>query len=219
LEVNTTTGEAKIKNQTGEMIHIDYYEITSGADPDAPTGNSLNPAGWNSFQDAPANPGASSTDFPSGNGSGNGWEEAGGVGVNVLSESFLDGNSPVANGASISLGNAFAVGDPQNLKFRFGQLLDSAPAPAGDYNGDGVANAADYVAWRKQNIGGPGGYDTWRADFGESGGPGGTSTLITSFVRYVTSGSSPAVPEPSAVFLVGMGLAMSGVVGRRTRLA
>jgi hypothetical protein len=37
----------------------------------------------------------------------------------------------------------------------------------GDFNGDNVVNAGDYVAWRKTD-GTPGGYNTWRANFGES---------------------------------------------------
>ena len=37
----------------------------------------------------------------------------------------------------------------------------------GDFNGDNVVNAGDYVAWRKTD-GTPGGYNTCRANFGES---------------------------------------------------
>ena len=36
----------------------------------------------------------------------------------------------------------------------------------GDYNNDGTVDAADYVVWRK-NDGTQGGYDTWRANFGQ----------------------------------------------------
>ncbi len=44
-------------------------------------------------------------------------------------------------------------------------------AAAGDYNGDGEVDAADYVVWRKTNLNGQAGYDTWRANFGSTGGP------------------------------------------------
>jgi hypothetical protein len=70
-----------------------------------------------------------------------------------------------------------------------------APGIPGDYNGNGVVEAADYVAWRKNpaNFGGtPAGYNTWRANFGRTAGSG--------------SASRGAIPEPGtgvlAAFLV-----------------
>ena len=92
LEVNTSTGQASIKNQTGATVNIDYYEITSA-------GNSLKPTTWNSLQDQ------NSAGFPAGNGSGNGWEEAGGVSTSVLVESYLTGNSAVGSRCDEGLGS------------------------------------------------------------------------------------------------------------------
>ena len=43
------------------------------------------------------------------------------------------------------------------------------PTLEGDYNGNGVVDAGDYVWWRK-NDGTPTGYSTWRANFGRTGG-------------------------------------------------
>jgi hypothetical protein len=68
---------------------------------------------------------------------------------------------------------------------------------AGDYNGDGKVDAADYVIWRK-NPGGfggdPAGYNAWRASFGNPPGSG-------------ASLSGTAVPEPaSAVLFLVSGL-------------
>jgi hypothetical protein len=42
-------------------------------------------------------------------------------------------------------------------------------ARMGEHNRDGIVDAADYVAWRKDpaNNGDPGGYDTWRTNFGD----------------------------------------------------
>jgi hypothetical protein len=55
----------------------------------------------------------------------------------------------------------------------------------GDYNGDNVVDAADYIVWRKTD-GTPGGYNLWRENFGNTAGSG------------AGSGVQTAVPEPSA---------------------
>jgi hypothetical protein len=74
----------------------------------------------------------------------------------------------------------------------FVQFVETALA--GDHNGDGVVDLADYVAWRKNPgaFGGdPDGYDDWRQNFG-AGSSG--------------SGGRGAVPEPGAMGLVVFGL-------------
>jgi hypothetical protein len=84
----------------------------------------------------------------------------------------------------------------------------------GDYNDDGVVNAADYVAWRNAvDSGGTlanegdnpgtvdqGDYDFWAANYGNG---------------LEGSGSTAAVPEPTAAML--MLLATLALVGRRRR--
>jgi hypothetical protein len=207
LEVNTTNGQVKIKNQTGAAVKVDYYQITSAA-------SALNAVGWSSFQDQ------NQAGFPAGNGTGNGWEEAGGSGAKVLGESYLTGNSAVANSASLGLGAAFNVGGAHDLVFKYGALV----GVAGDYNGNGVVDAADYTVWRDhlgqsftmsnditRGVVDQADYDVWRANFGQTAGPTDPSTLVTGFVRYVTSGATAAVPEPSSVVLVGVGLATLAV--------
>jgi len=68
---------------------------------------------------------------------------------------------------------------------------------AGDYNGDGAVDAADYVVWRRDN-GSPEGYDTWRENFGVTL-PGG-------------GGASPtSVPELGTFALVVMCICLAGV--------
>jgi rhamnogalacturonyl hydrolase YesR len=94
------------------------------------------------------------------------------------------------------------------------QLADGAIVGlAGDYNDDGIVDAADYVVWR-HNLGAPPGtlvndvdggvvgpaqYATWRANFG-----------ATRATRADTKSSS--VPEPATSFLI---LLAMGIVFRR----
>jgi hypothetical protein len=73
---------------------------------------------------------------------------------------------------------------------------------AGDHNGDGIVNAADYVAWRKFNIDGPAGYDDWFENFGES--------------QSGAGGGAGGVPEPGSMLLAFGAIAAAAVVRRRT---
>jgi hypothetical protein len=218
LEVNTANGQVSLKNESGAAVNIDYYEVTSDA-------GALDATDWNSLQEQ-NRPG-----FPAGNGSGNGWEQFGGASAIAIGESHLTGNSAVANNASINLGAAFNAGGAHDLVFRYGEIASTAPAPTGDYNNNGVVDAADYVAWRNalgQNVTlpndstpgtvTPADYDIWRANFGQSGGPTGASTLFTGVVRYVTAGAAAAVPEPSTVLLISIGVAgLAGWIPRKTK--
>jgi hypothetical protein len=62
----------------------------------------------------------------------------------------------------------------------------------GDYNHDGMVNAADYVVWRKTD-GTPAGYDAWRSHFGQTAGNGSGAT------------TSAAVPEPASIVMLIIG--------------
>ena len=204
LEINTTNGQARIRNQTGAAVNIDYYEIKS-------TAGSLNSVAWTGLQEQNLD------GFPPGNGTGNGWEQAGGSNSNVVSESYLTGNSAVGNTATVGLGAPYNIGGTHDITFRYGQLSSVSPAPTGDFNNNGTVDAADYVLWRNggtlQNDPTPGvqaaDYDVSRANFGNTGGvPSGPSSLFRGPVIYVTSfsGSGAAVPEPSCIILVGIGM-------------
>lgn len=210
LEVNTTNGTVRLKNQTGTAVNIDYYEITSGQ-------NALNTS-WTGLQNAsPAISG-----FPQGNGSGNGWEKAGGSSSSVLAESYLTGNSGVANGANLNLGTAFNVGGSQLLQFKYGKVTTVNTPQTGDYNNNGVVDAADYVLWKNggplANDPSPGvqasDYDQWRANFGHKAATS-SSSLVTGGVIYVTAGSGAGVPEPASVILVGIGAVVLVISGRK----
>ena len=67
----------------------------------------------------------------------------------------------------------------------------------GDFNGDGIVNAADYVAWRKGDSPNPNSiadYNTWRANFGLTAGSGAAIPSVSPL--------SAAVPEPSTWVLL-----------------
>jgi len=70
---------------------------------------------------------------------------------------------------------------------------------AGDWNGDGHVDAADYVTWRTNpagNGGDPAGYDTWRNNFGIAGSGAGIGSAL----------NGGAVPEPSCIALALFGI-------------
>jgi hypothetical protein len=77
----------------------------------------------------------------------------------------------------------------------------------GDFNNDGIVDAADYVVWRKTDSGNSQGYTDWRENFGEGMGAGRGS-----------AGKSPSqtgVPEPAT--LVMLMFAAAGWCLRRGR--
>jgi hypothetical protein len=102
----------------------------------------------------------------------------------------------VVNGISVfhqNVNNGGSTLTNPTLSLNFGDLVDFVtaaqgyyggdstafdvtivPGVGGDYNHDGTVNAADYVVWRKTpaSYGGPGGYNTWRSNFGQPSGSG-----------------------------------------------
>ena len=84
-------------------------------------------------------------------------------------------------------------------------LAPIAPAQPGDFNNNGVFDAADYVVWRKN----PGAfpqtdYDTWRSKFGAS------------LALTATGSSIPCViPEPGSLALLSLGVMWFGSTRRR----
>ncbi len=75
---------------------------------------------------------------------------------------------------------------------RFTVPLDSI---AGDFNEDGVVDAADFVVLRKDSDALPAdAYDVWRANFGQSQRGAGAGAVAH-------SASGPAVPEPASILL------------------
>jgi hypothetical protein len=124
---------------------------------------------------------------------------------------ILDGRS--ITGLSIS--RSALSGDPIAFQATFadgsqGMYIWTRPVLAGDYNSNGIVDAADYVAWRK-GLGTTytqADYDVWRAQFGQIAGGSGAS---------VASHSNAAVPEPLSAPLLLLGTIIVGSsIHRRT---
>jgi PEP-CTERM motif len=95
------------------------------------------------------------------------------------------------------------------------------PVLLGDYNSNGIVDAADYVVWRN-SLGATGvglaadgdgdqmvtqlDYDIWKTNFGT------TAEAATSLVE------NSSVPEPSTVFLFALGVSMAATLVRRGTL-
>jgi hypothetical protein len=183
LVVDPTSGDTRLENQSNLSVDIDGYKISSAS-------GSLLPANgnWNSLDDQ--------------NAAGGDWRESNPT-VNQLVELKPSGNAHISGGMNFNMGSLFkttAAGGMQDLVFEY--LLPNGlefsdgvvvyrslgPALAGDYNGNGVVDAADYVVWRNE-IGTPAAYNTWRANFGRTAAGG-----------SLAAGTS--VPEPASIALV-----------------
>jgi hypothetical protein len=101
--------------------------------------------------------------------------------------SFTRSQSDIGYARAYSSDEADVFGTLDNLRFTIG-----ATALSGDFNGDGVVDAADYVKWRN-GLGptySPSDYTTWRQNYGSHSGAG--------------AGTVTAVPEPALVALLAV---------------
>ena len=137
------------------------------------------------------------------------------------------GNYFVVRNLNPSSGSLFIFGDgviggPERGAINGIQLVSvEAAGPTGDYNGNGVVDAADYVVWRNTSGQGatppgsgadgnangtidPGDLNFWKSKFGNTA-PG------------AASGSSLAVPEPSSLTLLIVLTAVSLCKGNRRK--
>ncbi len=202
LRVDPVTGATTLLGDPTRTVVINYYQITSA-------GNSLNAVKWSSLADQ---------DFEGGgppNGTGNGWEEAGGIGKHALAEAFLLGDSTIGASASISLGSGYdAFVGSEDLAFTYrtdsGAIIEGlveyvTSVIAGDANWDGVVDAADYIAL-KRNFGMASGARYQDGDFNGDHDVdwNDLQTLMGNFgARGV--GGAPAVPEPATLGLLALG--------------
>jgi hypothetical protein len=140
------------------------------------------------------------------------------------------GFTTLAPGASFNLGKLY-LGGTQDLQLAFLLRGEEDPTPGhvlyqaatggvpGDYNNNGIVDAADYTLWRN-NLNGPStalqnrnplnvgnisqaDYTFWKQRFGSTSGSG-------------SVGTSP-VPEPAACWLLIVGLGLLSATGRGGR--
>ncbi len=200
LQVDTVTGQMTLLGDDNGPVSINYYQITSA-------GNSLNKTGWNSLadQDYDGNGPA--------NGSGNGWEEAGGSGAHALAEGYLLSDSAVPASAEISLGLGYNASiDAQDLVFRYrtdlGKYIDGIVTyvtsfdPA-DLDQDGDVDDADFgIAFAAFT--GPGGSSSSPADLDNDGDVDDADFGIA-FAAFTGPGGGVNVPEPASFVMLSLG--------------
>ncbi len=217
LQVNTITGETTLLGDSSEANDINFYEITSAA-------NSLDADNWFSLTDQ---------DFEGSgppDGSGNGWEEAGGVGAHALAEAFLLGNSTIGVSQSVSLGEGYDVGvGTEDLEFTYrtdtGEIIEGlieyVPLPIpGDANHNGFVDDTDLAIqlgnWEQDPLI----ISRWeQGNFTETGfGDTDVDDIDLAFLLGNWTGPPPAgasVPEPVSAVLLLIGAPVAALRRRR----
>ncbi|MEZ6100578.1 MAG: LamG-like jellyroll fold domain-containing protein [Pirellulaceae bacterium] len=203
LTIDPTTGSAQLKNQSGFEIAVEAYQVSSGS-------GSLSPTGWSSLDDQ----GVAS------------WAEAN-PSSNRVTELRAVGTETFASGTAFELGNLFTVGGTQDLELQFllggeDQLrtgvvhygaIGTATLP-GDYNRNGVVDAADYTVW-KDNFGSNSALD---ADGNDNGVIDAADYTIwkDNFGNTLSVAAVASVPEPNTCGWLFAGLL--GLVARLRRV-
>jgi probable HAF family extracellular repeat protein len=154
--------------------------------------------------------------LPNGQSSGFLWEDGALWVLNDLVESLC---TPGITCQALDINNR---GDiiGHNLADNF-LLMRDAPTLAGDINGDGTVDAADYVVWRK-NDSSAANYNEWRAHFGQTTAPvttgsAGTDATVPEPISFGI-GTNPnrqaeawlAIPEPASAWLLAAAALLVG---------
>ncbi len=134
-----------------------------------------------------------------------------GVGFNAFGKEIFTYTGTLINNG-LTIGSVPAGFTPNDFVLDFStpgeiNILGPSAAVAGDYNLNGIVDAADYVVWRKE-LGTtylPEDYNVWRAHFGQTLGSGSGAAVTAT------------VPEPTTFVLLM--LAAAGRCVRRVRAA
>lgn len=217
LRVDPNTGEAFIKNDSQVTLKIDGYSIVSST-------SALDDTGFS--------------------GLGAPWQTTSPPTAGVIAQTNLSGFTTLAPDAELAIGDIsslnFTTPEAQaglSIRYLLAEGLTNVN-PAGDYNNDGTVNAADYTTWRN-NLGATisltnqsplaitrslvdqEDYNLWKANFGAVAGLAPDTTFRTGSVVFdATAGAGggglagTAVPEPTAGWLMLVGLSAFGIVCR-----
>jgi PEP-CTERM motif len=211
LQIDPTDGKAKIVNDSVfNNVQFDGYQVTSAL-------SSLKTT-WNSFENQAVT----------------GWQKATVLNTGSVAElnptATTNLNAGQTTATMTGLYNT-AVG-AQDLVFTF-----RVSPVAGDYNKDGLVNAADYTTWRDtlgqvgaglaadgnaNNMIDSGDYTVWKNNFGKVNGlslaNGGILTGLVRYASFAGSGAgalgSSSVPEPSSLLLLALGGIATSIVRR-----
>lgn len=201
LQIDPTTGQARLRNTSATTVDIDGYSITSAA-------ASLSVAGWNSLDEQ--------------NAAGGDWVQFGNATSSFVGELKTSEGTTLSPGASFSLGSLFNVSGAQDLVFQFTLNAPGSPivgevvyepitALTADFDVDGAVDGTDFLIWQRGfgvNSG------AQRAD-GDANGDGAVngSDLALWKAQFGSAAALPtaaSVPEPSASVILGIALVMCG---------
>ena len=210
LRVDPFNGRMVLMNGTADPITLTSYQVTSAS-------AALDVSKWNPI----ANGNEYEEEFPAWYEDDIGWEAGPNASNSELVEWYLAGDSTLEPGQRMHLGKVFNPAGAHDVVFQYSLPDETVKTGSveyiafpvqpvnGDYNDNDIADAADYVLWRK-NVGTTntlandpiGGeidedqYNQWRANFGKPATP------------MATLGAGSSVPEPMtvAMFLIAVAL-------------
>ncbi|WP_428307742.1 PEP-CTERM sorting domain-containing protein [Lacipirellula sp.] len=205
LLVDPATGQTQIRNTSNFPISLDGYTVAS-------TFGALDTAQWSSLDDQ--------------NAAGGDWQEAN-VSANRISELKFGGSVNLTTNQSLPIGSAYnETSGKKDLTFQF--LLSgettartgavvygtiTAPSVPGDFDGNGLVNAADLTKWK-----GDYGVNA-NSDANGDGKSDGADFLIwqRNFGAGAATVASAAVPEPATAALLLGAIGLAAVGARRSR--
>jgi hypothetical protein len=201
LQVEPTSGKAKIRNTSSTTVNIDGYAIASTA--------SLTPGTWNSLDDQ--------------NAAGGDWLEILDFSASLLGEVKTQSTTMLGPGASYDLGTIFNPASARDLTFEFlqgGQQIATVGAVVyeaftdTDFNNDGFVDGDDFLLWQRF-LGVNSGATNAQGDANGDGAVNSADLALwrSTFGQPASQPAASAVPEPASCVLLVLGFA--GVISTR----